>query len=61
MIVYFFGVGLFLGCFNFVLKCIVEDGEREFGVKVVEILRKNFYVDDVLSLVLIEKDVVELV
>lgn len=59
--VYFFGVGLLLGCFNFVLKCIVEDGEKEFGVRVVEILKKNFYVDDVLKLVLIEKDVIEFV
>lgn len=33
MIVYFFGGGFLFSCFNFVFKCIVEDGENEFGVK----------------------------
>lgn len=61
MIVYLFGGGFLLGCLNFAFKRIVGDSEVEFGVKVVETFKKNFYVDDVLKLVSIEEDVIEFV
>ena len=41
--------------------CTAEDGEREFGARAAETLRKNFYVDDALRSVPTEKDVVELI
>ena len=56
-----FGAGSSPGCSNFALKRTAEDGEREFGAKAAETLRKNFYVDDALSSVPTEKDAVELV
>lgn len=36
MIVYLFGVILFFGCVNFVLKVTVNDFKREFGIIVVD-------------------------
>lgn len=50
MIVYLFRVVLFFGCFNFVLKMIVDDFEEECGNEVVEFVCYDFYVDDVWSL-----------
>ena len=41
--------------------CTAEDGEREFGARAAETLRKNFYVNDALRSVPTEKDVVELI
>ena len=61
MTVHLFGAGSSPGCSNFALKRTAEDGEREFGAKAAETLRKNFYVDDALSSVPTEKDAVELV
>lgn len=57
MIVYFFGIILFLGCANYVLKVFVDDNEIEFGLVLV-----NFnYVDDELKLVVLVKEVVILI
>lgn len=61
MTVHLFGAGSSPGYSNFALKRTAEDGEREFGAKAAETLRKNFYVDDALSSVPTEKDAVELV
>ena len=61
MTVHLFGAGSSPGCSNFALKRTAEDGEREFGARAAETLRKNFYVDDALSSVPTEKDAVELV
>lgn len=51
MKVYLFGVVLLLGCVNFVFKRVVDDGEKEFGLEVVDFMRKDFYVDDGLKFV----------
>lgn len=53
MEVYLFGVTLLLVCFNFFFRKIVEDNIDEFDVEVVEIVRKNFYVDDCFKLVVL--------
>lgn len=61
MEVYLFGVTLLLVCFNFFFRKIVEDNIDEFDVEVVEIVRKNFYVDDCFKLVVLFVYVVNLV
>ena len=61
MTVHLFGAGSSPGCSNCALKRTAEDGEREFGARAAETLRKNFYVDDALRSVPTEKDAVELV
>ena len=37
-----FGAGSSPGCSNFALKRTAEDGEREFGARATETLRKHF-------------------
>ena len=61
MTVHLFGAGSCPGCSYFALKRTAEDGEREFGARAAETLRKNFSVDDALRSVPTEKDAVELV
>ena len=61
MKVHLFGAGSSPGCSNFSLKRTAEGGEREFGARAAETLRKDFYVDDALRSVPTEKDVVELI
>ena len=36
-------------CSNFALKLTASDGEKEFGTKAADTLRRNFYVDDLLK------------
>lgn len=50
MEVYIFGVVLFLCVVNFVFRRIVVDNVKKFGLEVVVVVEKNFYVDDVLLL-----------
>ncbi|KAK2564378.1 hypothetical protein P5673_011803 [Acropora cervicornis] len=61
MTVHLFGAGSSPGCSNFALKRTAEDGEREFGARAAEALKKNFYVDDALKSVPTEKDAIELI
>ena len=61
MTVHLFGAGSSPECSNFPLKRTAEDGEKEFGARAAETLKKNFYVDDVLKSVPTEKDAIELV
>ena len=61
MTVQLFGVGSSPGCSNFALKRTAEDGEREFGARAAETLRKNFYLDDALRSAPTEKDPLGLV
>ena len=61
MTVHLFGAGSSPGCSNFALKRTAEDGEKEFGARAAETLKKNFYVDDALKSVPTEKDAIELV
>ena len=61
MTVQLFGVGSSPGCSNFALKRTAEDGEREFGARATETLRKNFYLDDALRSAPTEKDPLGLV
>jgi len=61
MTVHLFGAGSSPGCSNFALKRTAEDGEKEFGARDAETLKKNFYVDDALKSVPTEKDAIELV
>jgi len=61
MTVHLFGAGSSPGCFNFALKRTAEDGEKKFGARAAEKLKKNFYVDDVLKSVLTEREAIELV
>ena len=58
MTVHLFGAGSSPGCSNFALKRTAEDGEREFGARAAEALKKNFYVDDALKSVPTEKDAI---
>lgn len=48
MIVYIFGVIDFFCMVNLMLKRIVDDNENDFDFIILEILRCNCYVDDVL-------------
>ena len=59
MTVHIFGAGSSPGYSNFALKLTAEDGEKEFGVRAAETLKKNFYVDDALKSVPTEKDAIE--
>lgn len=61
MIVYLFGVILFLGCVNFILKRIVDDFEELFGSELVMFVKKDFYVDDGLKLVFLVIEVLVLI
>ncbi|XP_068742033.1 uncharacterized protein [Montipora capricornis] len=61
MTVHLFGAGSSPGCSNFALKRTAEDGEREFGARAAEELKKNFYVDDALKSVPTEKDAIDLI
>ena len=61
MTVHLFGAGSSPGCSNFALKRTAEDGEREFGARAAEALKKNLYVDDALKSVPTEKDAIELI
>lgn len=61
MTVRLFGAGSSPGCSNFALKRTAEDGEKEFGARAAETLKKNFYVDDALKSVPTEKDAIGLV
>ena len=61
MTVPLFGAGSSPGCSNFALKRTAEDGEREFGARAAEALKKNFYVDDAVKSVPTEKDAIELI
>lgn len=58
---YFFGVISFLGCVNFALKMVVNDNEFDFGLEVVNFIRKDFYVDDGLIFVELVYDAVTLI
>ena len=60
MTVHLFGAGSSPGCSNFALKCTVQDGEKEFGARAAETLKKNVYVDDALKSFPTEKDAIEL-
>ena len=61
MTVHLFGAGSPPGRSNFALKRTAEDGEKEFGARAAETLKRNFCVDDVLKSVPTEKDAIELV
>lgn len=59
MIVYLFGVGLFFVCVNYVLKCIVDDNEDEYGIVGGSLyILKNL---DVFKLLSIEDEVIKIV
>ena len=60
MTVHLFGAGSSPGCSNFALKHTAEDGEKEFGARAAETLKKHFYVDDALKSVPTEKNAIEL-
>ena len=47
--------------FELCLKRTAEDGEREFGARAAEALKKNLYVDDALKSVPTEKNAIELI
>lgn len=51
MVVYLFGVILLLSCVNYVLRKIVYDYKGFYNIEVINIVFKNFYVDDCLKLV----------
>ena len=61
MTVHLFGAGSSPGCSNFALKRTAEDGEKEFGARTAETLKKKFYVDDAIKSVPTERDAIELV
>ena len=61
MTVHLFGAGSSPGYSKFALKRKAEDGEREFGVRAAEALKKNFYAYDALKSVPTEKDAIELI
>ena len=61
MMVHLFRAGSSPECSNFTLKRTAEDGEKEFGARAAETLKKNFDVDDALKSVPTEKDAIELV
>lgn len=61
MFVYLFGVRLFFSCLSFFLKKIVEDNRKYFNVEIIDIVNRNFYVDDCFKLVVFIDEVVQLV
>ena len=60
MTVHLFGAASSPECSNFALKCTAEDGEKTFGARAAETLKKNLYVDDALKSFPTEKDAIEL-
>lgn len=60
MIVYIFGVIDLFCLVNFVLLRIVEDNWKEFDFVIVDILRDNYYVDDLFKFMLILESVIML-
>ncbi|KAK3713870.1 hypothetical protein QZH41_010920, partial [Actinostola sp. cb2023] len=60
MNVHLFGAGSSPACANYALKRTADDNEDEYGVKVANTLRRNFYVDDVLESAQTEGEAIEL-
>jgi len=61
MTVHLFGGGSSPGCSNFSLTCTAEDDENEFGVKAAEMVKKNFYVDDLLKSLPTEEHAIQVI
>jgi hypothetical protein len=49
MLVHLFGAASFSSCANFALIKTAEDNETSFDLEVIDIVKKNFYVDDCLK------------
>ena len=47
-------------CANYVLQCTAEDNKDNYGTKVANTLRRNFYVEDVLKSASTEDKAIEL-
>ncbi|KAK3754647.1 hypothetical protein QZH41_001706 [Actinostola sp. cb2023] len=61
MTVHLFGATSSPGCSNYGLKKTANDCEEEFGTKVAEFIRNDFYVDDGLKSLPTEEDVITMV
>lgn len=61
MVKYLFGVIFLFSIVNFCLQKIVELYGREFEVDMVEIVKCNMYVDDLMKLKSIKEEVIVLV
>ena len=61
MNVYVFGGASSLSCSNYALRKTAADNETKYGTKVAEILRNNFYVDDMLKSVSNEETAIKLI
>lgn len=57
MISYIFGVKDLFSCVNFCLKWVVEDSKGRFSDEVVNVVIKDFYVDDFVKFVRIVNEV----
>jgi hypothetical protein len=59
MLVHLFGATSSPSCANFALRKMAEDNANEFVPSIVDIVKKNFYVDDCLKSVSDEQEGVE--